>query len=155
MKKFIIVTIILVLCFAVAECGKETNVETQSATETATEPVTEIPGAKEFPEMSWPTFGIATKVPTPDWSNHGEILTDSEMLFWCQLGNSTVEKFNDYVKACQDKGYTENYYSTPGYFYYGEDSEGRAVQLTYDQYDHYIAIQVTGDAAGWTKWWVK
>ena len=43
----------------------------------------------------------------------------------------------------------------PGYFYYGEDSDGRAVQLTYDQYDHYIAIQVTGDAAGWTKWWVN
>ena len=151
MKKFILMAIVIILCFTVAGCGKKTNMEDQATTE----PVTEIPGAKEFPEMSWPTFGIATKVPTPDWSNHGEILADSEMLFWCQLGNSTVEKFNDYVKACQDDGYTNNYYSMPGYFYYGEDSDGRAVQLTYDQYDHYIAIQVTGDAAGWTKWWVN
>ena len=172
MKKFISVILILVLCFAIVGCSKQVNAETTEAigapTNATTEPATiepttvpttessiDIPNAKEFPEITWPTFGIVTKVPTPDWSTCGEILVDSEMLFWGQVGYSTVDDFNAYVKACQDAGYIEDYYSLPGYFYYGADSEGRAVQLTYNEYDHYVAIQVTINAAEWNKWWVE
>lgn len=155
MKKFIFV-IILILCLAISGCCKQPSSENTDISEsTSAESSTEIPNAKEFPEIAWPTFGIATKIPTPDWSNHGEILADSEVLFWSQIGYSTLDNFNNYVKACQDAGYTEDYYSMPSYFYYGADSEGRAIQLTYNQLDHYIAIQVTIDASEWSKWWVK
>lgn len=115
----------------------------------------EIPNAKEFPEFEWPTFGAATKVPTPDWSNYGEILIDSEIGFWGQVGYTTLDDYDTYVKACQEAGYIEDYYSVSGYFYYGANADGYAVQLTYNQYDHYLAIQVTAYASEWDKWWVE
>ena len=37
MKKFILMVIVLVLCFAIAGCGKKTNMEDQAATEPVTE----------------------------------------------------------------------------------------------------------------------
>lgn len=159
MKKFIAIIIAITLCLAFAGCANTTEnttpTENDIPTTTATKNNSSIPNAKEFPEVEWPTFGIITKVPAIDWSNHGAILIDSETGFWGQVGYSTVDNFTGYVKACQKAGYTEDYYSVPGYFYYGADSEGRAVQLTYNQYDHYIAIQVTIDAASWNHWWAK
>lgn len=115
----------------------------------------DVPNAKEFPEFEWPTFGAATKVPTPDWSHYGDILIDSEIGFWGQVGYTTLDDYTVYVKACQEAGYTEDYYSVSGYFYYGANEDGYAVQLTYNQYDHYLAVQVTAYASEWDKWWVE
>lgn len=135
------------------------EVTTEPTAEVTTTPTEEmisnIPNAKEFPEMDWPTFGAATKIPTPEWSNHGEILIDSETGLWVQVGYSTLDDYRDYMKACQDAGYIENYYNVAGYMYYGENADGYAVQLTYNQYDHYISIQVTAFASEWNKWWVE
>lgn len=96
----------------------------------AADPATES-DIKGLPEMSWRTFLSA------------------------QVGYSTVDEFNDYVKACQDAGYTNNCYSEPGYFYYGTDSDGYAVQLTYNQCDHYITILATDVPDVWNKWWIN
>ena len=63
--------------------------------------------------------------------------------------------FNDYVKICQDAGYTNDCYSEPGYFYYGADSDGYAIQLTYDQCNHYITILATDNPDMWNKWWIN
>lgn len=87
--------------------------------------------AKKFPEMIWSTFLSA------------------------QVGYSTVDEFNDYVEVCQDAGYTNDCYSEPGYFYYGADSDGYAIQLTYDQCNHYITILATDDPDMWNKWWIN
>lgn len=172
MKKFaVIIAVIFSLVFAgcadqtqaqyTTEAIIETTIEatTEMSTEATTIPTEEtlpdIPDAKEFPEMEWPTFGAATKIPVPDWSNYGEILIDSETGFWAQIGYSTLDDYRAYVKACQEMGYIENYYNVAGYMYYGENADGYAVQLTYNQYDHYISIQVTAFASEWNKWWVE
>lgn len=149
MKKFTC-AIVMVLFFSFfAGCAANINISK------AEEQTRGIPNVKEFPEIEWPTFGIVTKVPVPTWSNCGRILADSETLFWGEIGYSTLDDYTSYVEECQSVGYTENYYNNTGYMYYGEDSEGRAVQITYNQYSHYVAIQVTNNAETWNKWWMK
>lgn len=152
MKKFVAIIAIMAVCLSFIACDRTSTSPTEAATEPATE---SLPNAKEFPEITWPTFGAATKIPTPDWSSNGKILADSETTLWVQVGYSTLDDFNNYVKACQDAGYTEDYYNVPGYIYYGADSDNYAVLLTYNEYDHYIAIQVTANAAEWDKWWAE
>lgn len=157
MKKniaIILMTLLLLVFFtACSETDKvDTDIPTEETTET-TESPTNIPAAKEFPEIAWPTFGAATKVPIPEWSTHGEILIDSETDFWAQVGYSTQKNYDDYMKVCQEIGFKENYYNMDGYMYYGENTDGYAVQLTYNKDDRYIAIQVTANADEWDKWW--
>lgn len=155
--KIIITTIIATVCIGVfGGCSNNDIEETASESSdilTETEVTSDIPGAKEYDEIEWPSFGVVEKVPVPTWSNRGEILVDSELLHWSEVGYSTVDDFNDYVKACQEYGFTEHYYNKPGYMYYGENADGYAVQLTYNQYDHYVSIQITNNAAEWNKWW--
>lgn len=148
MKKFTYVIIAILICTFFAGCTIDVEISKTGNTNR------NIPNAKEFPEIDWPTFGIITKVPTINWSNRGRILADSETLFWGEVGYSTLEDYTSYVEKCQNAGYTENSYNDVGYMYYGEDSEGRAVQVTYNQYSHYIAIQVTHNAETWNKWWL-
>lgn len=166
MKKFTIAAIILSICLMFAGCTAASNdISTEAPTSETTETtetsipeetegsLSEIPNAKEFPEIEWPTFGAATKIPTPEWSNCGSILIDSETHLWVQVGYSTLDDYNAYVKACQEMGYTEDYYNVAGYMYYGANTDDYGVQLTYNQTDHYIAIQVTACASEWDKWW--
>lgn len=170
MKKFTAIIVVLSLCLAFAGCTitigftnppatepvESTIPETTEAPTTAPaeETLSDIPGAKEFPEFEWPTFGAVTRIPVADWSTHGTILANSENSFWVQVGYSTLDNYNDYVKACQDAGFTEDYYNAEGYMYYGANADGYFVQLTYNQYDHYVAIQTGSVSAGWNKWWL-
>lgn len=168
MKKFTITAIILSICLIFAGCtitidSKSADISTESEVsepilEEATaeeneEPIPDIPDAKEYPEFEWPTFGAVTRIPVADWSSKGQILADSENTFWVQVGYSTQDDYNDYVKACQDAGFTEDYYNVAGYMYYGANADGYFVQLTYNEYDHYVAIQTGNVDAGWNKWW--
>lgn len=148
MKKCIIAIVALSLCLGCAACkSSETPVEPPTE-----ETIVDIPNAKHFEEFEWPTFGAATKVPTPDWSKNGEILSSSESLFWAQVGYSTMDNFNSYIEACKDSGYIENSYTAGDYLYYGETLDGYGVQITYNKYVHYIAVQVTANAEDWDKW---
>ncbi len=168
MKKFAIFAVIFAMCVAFVGCtitvdyGNKTK-ETEATTEPETEDVVEsveptefvsdIPDAAYFDIIDWPTFGAATKVPAPDWSNRGTIYLDSETGFWCEVGYSTLEDYKSYVKACQDLGFVNDYYSVANYIYYGANDENYAVQIGYNEYDHYVSIQVTADASSWNKWW--
>lgn len=166
MKKITVAVIVLFITLLFTGCtftigsgsrgsSVKTNTEESEMNKAETETPPDIPDAKEFPEFEWPTFGASTKVPAPEWSNYGEILVDSEITFWGQVGYTTLEDYNAYVKACQDAGYIEDYYNVAGYIYYGANADGYGVQLTYNQYEHYMAIQVTAYASEWDKWWVE
>lgn len=161
MKKLIAITIILSICLTFVGCtvtnsenATDISKETVEVTTNITEEfVSDIPNAKKFDEMAWPTFGLATEIPIPEWSNCGEILVDGETTFWAQIGYSTLDDFNDYITVCQDAGFTEDCCRVSEYLYYGANADGHAVQLTYNQFKHYIAIQATTDADGWDKYW--
>ena len=164
MKNFTIFAIIIVMLFVFTGCSitfnygkesKETKEPKETTIEESIESPTEsdIPDTKEFEYMEWPTFGAATKVPTPDWSDRGTILIDSETDFWAEIGYSTLEDYTNYVKLCQDAGYIIDYYNVANYMYYGADDNGYAVQLVFNQYDNYVSIQVTADATSWNRYW--
>ena len=180
MKKFVVFIVVFAICFAFTACritvdvnkptkgteigdpttsevnateiGDPTTSETKT-TEIGDPTLATIPNADEYPEMTWPTFGIATKIPKPDWSNCGTIYIDTERWFWCDVGYSTLDNFNDYVKLCQEAGYNLNTVCKNGYFFYGEDEERRGLQIMYNEWGHSIGIEVQIETADMQKWW--
>lgn len=163
MKKNALVIMLIccaaIMCFItgyfaskIGEPEPEPKPDTESPTE---EVVSTIPDATDFPEIEWPTFGFATRLPTPDWSNRGEIVYSTERDIHIHIGYSTLEDFENYVEACKELGYTENTYSVPGITYYGENAEGNAAHLHYNQYEHYVTIIGKLDGASYFKYWLK
>ena len=160
MKKFITIIVVAVMCMGLFGCATNKTDVDATPTTVATEPaapaevdISQFPDAEEFEVYEWPSFGPAASLPTPMWSNRGKILLDSEDMFVCDVGYATVEDFNDYVKACQEAGFTTNYFSVPGEGYYGENSEGRAILVAYSEYWYYVEIQSSFDTSNWNKWW--
>lgn len=148
-KTNLIVAILVIFAITLTGCGV-----TKEPAEPAEVDISQFPDASEYDEYEWPRFGIAKKIPTPMWSNRGEIYWDMEDSFCCDVGYSTQENYNKYVKECQDAGYTENYYSVPGMMYYATNSEGNAVLLVYSSYGEYVEIQVTSNPETWNRPWM-
>ena len=183
MKKFAIFAVIFAMLMVFAGCtiiiGDDTSKETTEATtEATTEPevTTEpeigspteaelieetaeaesdsaMPNAAYYDEMDWPIIVAATKIPTPDWSSSGGIYLDSADNFWADVGYSRSDNYNAYIKACQKAGFVNNYYSAPGYMYYGVNDEGYGVLITFNEYSNSISIQVTSDPSNWDRYW--
>ena len=63
-----------------------------------------LTAGKKLKEFVWPESGYAQMLPVPE-TNLGNIEEDDEKSFIVYLGNNTIDTFNDYVKACQDKGF--------------------------------------------------
>ena len=61
--------------------------------------------AKEYKELSWPTSGYATFIPKPI-STVGNIEKNNDNGFVVYVGDTDKEAFENYVKSCQEKGYT-------------------------------------------------
>ena len=59
-------------------------------------------------EITWPTSGLATLIPTPE-STLGKIITDSSEYFHIQLGKTSKDEYKKYVSSCEDKGFTVDY----------------------------------------------
>lgn len=55
--------------------------------------------------LDWPTSGLATRLPSPD-TNKGEVTTNSDTMLSATLAGYDDGKYDSYVKACQDKGFT-------------------------------------------------
>ncbi len=80
-------------------------------------------------EISWPTSGIASLLPTPK-SNLGKIIIDSSNSFKIEIGNTSKEEFNNYVKDCQNKGFNIDYSNKEDY-YYAKNNEGYTININY------------------------
>lgn len=150
MRKTNLIIAVLMIC-ALVLAGCSTAKEPAKPVEVD---ISQFPDASEYDEYEWPAFGITQKIPTPMWSNRGEIYWDMENSFCCDVGYSTKENYNSYVKECQDAGYTENYYSVPGSLYYATNSEGYAVLLIYSDYGEYVEIQATSNPETWNRPWM-
>ncbi len=59
-------------------------------------------------EITWPTTGLATKVPQPS-STIGKISWDNTDTFGAYIGNTTKQDYENYVKACQDLGFVNDH----------------------------------------------
>ena len=80
-------------------------------------------------EIEWPTNGLGAMLPAPK-SNLGDISWDNSTTFIVHIGNTTISDYNEYVKNCQDKGFT-NDYSKSDKSYSAYNSEGYKVHLMY------------------------
>ena len=59
----------------------------------------------------WPTTGLATKIPKPN-SILGKISLDESDSFSVYIGNTSQQEFENYIKACQEMGFVNNYSKT-------------------------------------------
>lgn len=147
MKKIIIFATIIAIILSFAGCStgmaKKTMVETTIVTTEPTETTLPVGAPTEaiiestaetmetIGEFYWPTFGIAEKLPEVDWTNRGQIYVDSPDSFYCDIYDTDLKTFGDYVSACQELGYTVDYYNIPGSTYYANNKEGYTLTVAY------------------------
>lgn len=81
-------------------------------------------------EIKWPSSEIGQLIPIPD-SNYGKIQRESPDSFYIYIGNTTEEKYNDYVELCRSAGFDVDYSKGEGY-YRAEDSIGNKLSLSYE-----------------------
>ena len=87
----------------------------------------------EMNPVSWPTIGLATLVPAPE-STVGAVTSDASKFFHAYVGETDLNAFNQYVKACQDAGFTADYTSSDGY-YWAYDEHGVRLEVSYQGFN--------------------
>ena len=103
--------------------------------------ISQFPDAYEHDVYSWPTFGLGIEIPIPTWSNRGYIWFDEADRFYCEVGYTTVDNFNNYKKAIQDAGFTLNYKNASD-AYYAENEEGIGILIIYTDFWYEMDISV-------------
>ncbi|MBQ4327911.1 MAG: hypothetical protein IJC32_05810 [Clostridia bacterium] len=84
---------------------------------------------EEMDEFEWPTHGLAVMLPTTK-STLGDISWDNSETFIVHVGNMSIDDYKDYVKACEDKGFTIDY-SKDDEYYSAKDAKGYKLTLRY------------------------
>lgn len=64
-----------------------------------------LDSAMEMETITWPDSKMAKLLPVPK-STTGKIYSDDEDGFSVYIGNTTIDDYNAYVKACEEKGFT-------------------------------------------------
>lgn len=84
---------------------------------------------KEMDEFEWPTTGLGSMLPKPK-SNYGKIEWNSSESFIITVGNTTIEEYDEYVKECENFGYTIDYIKGEEN-YSAKNSEGYDLDVSY------------------------
>lgn len=83
----------------------------------------------ELAEIEWPQSGLGAKLPIPD-SLLGKVTSDSSNSFVVTIGNTGMDGYNEYVKDCEEKGFTEDYTKADSR-YEAKDTEGYRLVVRY------------------------
>ena len=84
----------------------------------------------EMTTITWPTSNAGNQLPVPK-SKIGKFSHEYDDNFFVYIGDTSKEDYNDYVKACSDKGFTVDYNKGDDY-YYADNSEGWHISLKYE-----------------------
>ncbi len=84
---------------------------------------------EEMGEFEWPTNDFGNMLP-PTKSNIGIISGNTSSYLSIHVGNTSPEDFKEYVKACESKGFTENYIKEDDY-YSANNGKGYELHLDY------------------------
>ena len=84
---------------------------------------------EEMSEITWPTSGLGAKLPTPT-STYGKVTSDSSNAYIVLLGKTTLDDYNKYVSACQEKGFNVDYNKQETIFS-AKDKEGYRLSVSY------------------------
>ncbi len=93
-----------------------------------------------FAEFAWPESELVNRIPKPE-KIYGKINHEQSASFSADIGDATREQFDDYLKACQDAGFTEKY-SKSNTSYYAYDAEGYYIHITYNAEHKIMDISV-------------
>lgn len=137
----------LTLCLIVAMlCGCESNTSnTASVTKLDEVDISQFPDAEDYDEYYWPTFGVASEIPVPTWSNRGWIDYDEEDHFRCYVGYTTPDDFHNYITELQNFGFTLNYFNDGEWRFYAETEDGLGILLYYWEKDSHMCLEVARD----------
>lgn len=64
-----------------------------------------LDSAMEMETITWPDTELAKLLPVPN-STTGKIYSNDKEAFSIYIGNTTIDDYNDYITACEDKGFT-------------------------------------------------
>lgn len=84
---------------------------------------------EEMKEFEWPTNGLGTKVPKTK-SNYGRICWDNSESFIVHVGKTSKSDYNEYVKECENNGYTLEH-SKGDKTFSAKNAEGYTLHLMY------------------------
>lgn len=104
-----------------------------------------IPDAKEYDIIEWPTYGIATNLPVPTWSDRGQFYgsPSDETMFWAEIGYTTLKDYEDYVEQLKACGFDQDIQEDPGSSFIAYDEDGYMIDLLYVPWSKYMDIQLT------------
>lgn len=86
-------------------------------------------GSRVEGTFDWPTTGLATLIPVPE-TNIGSITIDSSSQLNVFVGETTKEKYDEYVKKCIDKGFTVGH-SKGEKYYRAHNKNGDSLDIEY------------------------
>lgn len=84
---------------------------------------------EEMGEFEWPANGLGSMLPATK-SNIGDISWDNSETFIVHVGNTTIEEYKEYVKACEAEGFTVDY-SRDDEYYSALNADGYKLTLRY------------------------
>lgn len=84
---------------------------------------------EEMDEFEWPTNGPGSILPATK-STIGDISWDNSETFIVHVGNTTIDEYKEYVKACEAKGFTVDF-SRDDKYYNALNAEGYELTLRY------------------------
>lgn len=93
----------------------------------------ELKKPMEMSEISWPASKAGNQLPVPE-STVGKFSSEHDEDFFVYIGNTSKESYNNYVKACSEKGFTVDYDKGDDY-YTAKNSEGWRVSIKYEGFD--------------------
>lgn len=86
--------------------------------------------SEDYTEITWPSSELVSLLPVPE-ALMGEINSESDDYFSVDLG-ATMEQYNAYVTACQEAGFTVDYYKSSSSFW-AYNAEGYYVRVYYSE----------------------
>ena len=93
---------------------------------------------EQLTEIQWPTNGVGEKLPIPA-STLAKIVADRSNYFQVIVGNMPTAEYNNYIKLCEEQGFTVDY-SKADTYYTAENSEGFKLRI---QYIGFNQIEIT------------
>ena len=91
-------------------------------------------------ERKWPTYGMAKKIPVPEYSKCN-ITSETSNRFAVQIADYSLDAYNAYVDKCTDMGFTKDIWRTESYFS-ALNENGDRVSVQYDAALELITIEV-------------
>lgn len=128
---YLLPIILIISLFLLAQIEKKVD---EYSDDTEKSDIQEMLDLKErFKEFKWPSSDIAALIPVPK-SNYGVIEWEASDGFVIYVGNTSIDDYSDYVDACAQNGFTQDYRKGDDY-YYADNIDGYHLSLNYEGED--------------------